>query len=163
MSHCIVRADKRPFNISNLSLRGECLQCRLHCCCLLPAACPWPVLAAGKGIVTRGSNSSSRLRSDRHGSSSARVISPSKLEGNVFVGRFRSKLGPYQVRGVAAAFSSTCPAMVLLQRSRCEFSRHNALVQQPNYCVAGQSVQQVVPQPELMLDMHCCCVVELPL
>jgi hypothetical protein len=26
------------------------------------------------------------------------IVSPSKLDGGVFVGKFRSKLGPYQVR-----------------------------------------------------------------
>ncbi|KAF8065639.1 hypothetical protein HT031_003240 [Scenedesmus sp. PABB004] len=39
-----------------------------------------------------------RLRPDRHGPAPSRLISPSKLEGSVFVGRFRSKLGPYQLQ-----------------------------------------------------------------
>ena len=36
-----------------------------------------------------------------------KVISPSKLSGQVFVGRFRSKLGPYQVR-VLSSINSCC-------------------------------------------------------
>lgn len=54
------------------------------------AACA-PAVVAPKQARTRGASSGSCR------STNTRIISPSQMGGRVFVGRFRSKLGPYQV------------------------------------------------------------------
>jgi hypothetical protein len=48
-------------------------------------------VVAPKQARTRGASSGSSR------STNTRIISPSQMGGRVFVGRFRSKLGPYQV------------------------------------------------------------------
>lgn len=50
-------------------------------------------MVAAKQARTRGASSGSSR------STNTRIISPSQMGGRVFVGRFRSKLGPYQVGG----------------------------------------------------------------
>eukprot|EP00775_Hariotina_reticulata_P011190 gene11190-11340_t len=75
--------------------------------------------AAASTAKPQGSSSHSRScssnvgrnRNDQPGSSCARHLKPSQVTGNVFVGRFRSKLGPLQERAIAdAAYKAAAQA-----------------------------------------------------
>ena len=77
--------DQHSSHHSSVSRANGCLVCL--------CGCHAAAVVAAKQARTRGASSGSSR------STNTRIISPSQMGGRVFVGRFRSKLGPYQVGG----------------------------------------------------------------